>query len=149
MNKYQKLVLIKFTGVIVFTAVVVIAMVNFKNWVGHSESMRAMEQLGNIVLKYRKVNGSVPPQSYVDEIRQNLEGNVRLGYLVYRAQWIGFDSTKDEILAYSKRRKRLMLFDEGYIVLRLDGRVEWVGKKQFEELLARQQSSMEIQMRQE
>lgn len=149
MNRHQKLILTKFGGVIVFTAVVVIAMVHFKNWVARSESMRAMEQLGKIVLRYRKVNGSVPPQAYVDNIRQNVEGNVRLGHLVYRAQWIGFDSTKDEILAYSKKRKQLLLFDEGYIVLRLDGRVEWMGKEQFEELLARQQSLVEIQMRQE
>ena len=148
MNRYQKTVLIKFVIITVVTIIAVAAMVQFKNWVSHSEAMRAMEHLGRIVLKYRKDNGSVPPQSYVDSIKGNLEGSVRLGGLTYRGRWIGFDSTGDEILAYSERSGGSLLFGAGFIVLRLDGRVEWMDKEKFKALLTKQQSPMEIGMMQ-
>ena len=148
MNRYQKTVLIKFVIITVVTVIAVATMVQFKNWVSHSEAMRAMEHLGRIVFKYRKDNGSVPPQSYVDSIKGNLEGSVRLGGLTYRGRWIGFDSTGDEILAYSERSGGSLLFGAGFIVLRLDGRVEWMDKEKFKALLTKQQSPMEIGMMQ-
>ena len=145
MNKYQRAILIKFASVIVVTIISVIALVQFKNWVSHSEAMRAMEHLGQIVLQFRKENGSIPSESYVDDIRKHLEGNVRLGGLTYRARWIGFDSTKDEILAFAERNDGL-LFGGGFIVLRLDGRVEWMDKEKFKTILTKQQTPLEIQM---
>ena len=148
MNRYQKTVLIKFVIITVVTIIAVAAMVQFKNWVGHSEAMRAMEHLSRIVLKYRKDNCSVPPQSYVDSIKENLEGSVRLGGLTYRGRWIGFDSTGGEILAYSERSGGSLLFGAGFIVLRLDGRVEWMDKEKFKALLTKQQSPIEIGMMQ-
>ena len=134
--------------VIAITAIAVVAMINFRDWVNHSEAMRAMEHLGQIVLKYRDDpnHPSVPPKSWVDSQRENLPGNVRLGNLQYRARWIDFESTPDEILAYTEKNYRSLLIGSGYIVLRLDGRVEWMGKKEFEMLLAQQQSPEEIQM---
>lgn len=149
MNKRQKAILVKFITVIVITAVVVVAMINFKDWVNRSEAMRAMEHLGQIVLQYRKNHGSVPPESYVDGIKEDLEGQVRLGNLWYRARWLDFESTPDEILAYAEKNYHSLLVGKGYVVLRLDGRVEWMGKREFETLLAQHQSPMEIQMLQQ
>ncbi len=146
MNRQQKAILTKFVTVMVITAVAVVAMINFKDWVNRSEAMRAMEQLSRIVLTYRKDNGSVPPQSYVNGIKENLEGAVRLGDLQYRARWLDFESGPDEILAYTEKKYHSLLTGSGFIVLRLDGRVEWMDKRKFETLLAAQQSPMEIEM---
>jgi hypothetical protein len=145
MNKRQKNLLIDFIVVVIITTITVVAMVNFKDYVNRSEAMRAMTQLGQIVLDYRKERGAVPPESYVNTIKENLQGQVRLGDLRYRAQWIDFEATPDEILAYTEKDYHSLFFREGYIVLRLDGRVEWMAKKTFEQMLAEQQSPLEIQ----
>lgn len=133
----------------VVTAVAVVAMINFKDWINRSEARRAMEHLGQIVLQHRKNYGALPPESYVTNIRERLKGHARIGRLQYRALWIDSDSTPDEILAYSERNYRSLLVGRGYVVLRLDGRVEWMGKKEFEMLLAQQQTPEEIQMLQQ
>ncbi len=143
MNRRQKVILIYFITVIVVTAIAVVAIINFKDWVNRSEAMRAMEHLSKIVLQYRQKHGLVPPEPYVDDIKESLEGYVRLGSLQYRARWLDLESTPDEILAYTKKNYRSLLVGKGYIVLRLDGNVEWMGKQEFETLLAQQQSPME------
>lgn len=149
MNRRQKAILIESLAVIAVTAIAVWGMVNLKDWINRSEAMRAMEQLGEEVLQYRTENGSVPPESYVERIKETLEGHVRLGRLQYRARWIGFDATSDEILAYTEKSYPSSLLDDGYVVLRLDGRVQWMKKRQFETLLAQQQSQTEIDMTQQ
>jgi hypothetical protein len=121
-------------------------MINLKNWVNRSESMRAMEDLGRIVSQYREKYGSIPPESYIDRIKEELEGHVRLGEVIYRAQWISFESTPDEILAYTEKRHSSWLFGKKHIALRLNGRVEWMDKQKLETLLAYQQSSQELEM---
>ncbi|MFZ0035664.1 MAG: hypothetical protein WAK60_11845 [Sedimentisphaerales bacterium] len=146
MNKRQKAVLRDIITVIVITTIAAAAMINLKDWINRSEAMRAMEHLGQIVLQYRKTYGSVPPQSYIDKIKEELEGYVRLGEVVYRAQWIDFESPPDAILAYTEKPRSSWLFSKGYVVLRLNGRVEWMDKQKFETLLAQQQSPEEIQM---
>ena len=146
MNKHQRVILIKFATVIVVTAIAVVAMINVKDWINRSEAMRAMEHLGQRVLEYRKAYGSVPPESYVTNIKETLEGHVRLGNLQYRAQWIDFESTPEEILAYAEQKYPSSLLNDGFVVLRLSGRVEWLGKQEFEKVLARQQSQKEIEI---
>jgi hypothetical protein len=146
MNRRQKAILSNSTTVIAVTAIAVVAMINLKNWVKRSESMRAMEDLGRIVSQYRGKYGSVPPESYVDGIRDELEGHARLGKVIYRSRWIDFESTPDEILAYTERPYSSWLFGKKYIVLRLSGRAEWMDKQEFEALLAKQQSSQEVEM---
>lgn len=145
MNRRQKSILINVISVITITSIAVVAMINLKDWVNRSEAMRAMEDLGKIVLQYRRENGSVPPQSYVDNIKTNLKGHVRLGDLQYRSLWIDFDSTPDDVLAYVEKKYRSFVLSNGFIVLRLDGHVEWMQKQQLDILLARQQSRMEIE----
>ncbi len=130
----------------VITVLAVVAMINFRDWVNRSEAMHAMEYLGQAALQYRKEHGSVPPQSFVDRIKESLPGGVRLGDLRYRGLWINFESSGGEILAYTEKKYRSLLLSDGFIVLRLDGRIEWMGEEKFKKLLARQQSPMEAQM---
>jgi hypothetical protein len=146
MNKRQKAVLTNAVTVLVITGIAVAAMINLKNRVNRSEAMRAMEHLSRIVLQYREKYGIFPPESYINRIREELEGYARLGEVIYRAQYITFESKSDEILAYTRRYHSSWLFGEKYIVLRLDGRVEWMDRQEFETLLARQQSSQELEM---
>ncbi|MCJ7730231.1 MAG: hypothetical protein MUO27_10205 [Sedimentisphaerales bacterium] len=149
MNRHQKAILTNIIAVMVITVLAVAVMINFKDWVNRSESMRAMESLGQIALQYRKEHGSVPPQSYVDRLKEDLPGGVRLGGLRYRGLWVDFESSGDEILAYAEKRYRSSFLSDGFVVLRLDGRVEWIGEEEFKKLLAQQQSPMEAQMSQQ
>jgi hypothetical protein len=107
-----------------------------------------MEHLSRIVLAYRQEKGTVPPEFEIKRIKQTLQGHARLGELKYRSRWIDFESTSDEILAYIRKEYSSLLLTDGYIVLRLDGRVEWMGLEEFEKLLTQQQDTMEIQMQQ-
>lgn len=145
MNKLQKYILIKFIVVVTVTFLAIVAIINFKDWVNRSEAMMAMEQLGEAVLQYRKEVGSVPPESYVNEIKMSLKGSARLGKVYYRAVWLDIDSDDDEILAYTKKEYSSLILSSGFIVLRLDGRIEWMDGKQFHEILAPQQSQFEIE----
>ncbi len=146
MDKRQKRILIEFFIVIGLTTIAVVAMIYFRHWVNHSEAMRAMEHLGRIVVEYRKSQGSVPPQSYIDSVRNQLEGSPRLGDLQYRAFWIDFESGPDEIMAYSEKDYGSWFIGKGYIVLRLDGTVQWLDKQECEAILKKQQSRKELEM---
>ncbi len=146
MNKRQRTITVEVVTVIIVTAVAIAAMFNFKDWVNRSEAIRAMEELSQVVTKYHQEHGSIPAESYVTSIKKNLKGWVRLGDLRYRAEWIDLDAKPDTILAYTEKKYPSSLLGDGYVVLRLDGRVEWMGKEQFEKLLAQQQSKLEIDM---
>jgi len=146
MNKLQKQILANFAVVTVVTATAVVGMVELKNLVNRSEAMRAMESLGRVVSDYKQKKGSIPPESHVDGIIKSLEGQLRLGNLRYRAQWIAFDSPPDTILAYARKNYRSLFSHPGAIVLRLDGRVEWMDKASFDKLIAGQQTPMELEM---
>jgi len=146
MNKRQRTILAEFGVVIAITVFAVIAMIFWKDWVNRSEAMLAMEELGKKVLQYRRDNGVVPPESWVQLEKQNLPGAPRLGQMQYRGLWIDFESSSDAILAYSEKNYPSPLVGQGYVVLRLDGRVQWLGKEEFEKLLARQQSRDELKL---
>jgi len=146
MNERQKKIIRDFTTVIAITFIVIFAVINIRDWINHSEAMLAMKHLGKIVLQYRKESGFVPSESYIDNIKEDIKGQVRIGDLRYRALWIDMDCTDDEILAYTEQSYRSPFFHSGYIVLRLDGRVEWMENDEFEKLLAKQQKPGEILM---
>lgn len=146
MNKRQKSILLNFATVTTITMIAVVGMVNLKDWINRSESIRAMEHLSRIVLQYRKNNGSIPPKSYIDEIKANLEGRAQLGEINYRARWISFESTPDEILAYAEKDYGSSLLRDGYVVLRLNGHVEWISKQEFDTLLPESEREMEFEM---
>ncbi|MBN2020989.1 MAG: hypothetical protein JW749_12290 [Sedimentisphaerales bacterium] len=146
MNKQQRRILTNFAVVIALTITAAFGMVELKNLVNRSEAMRAMEQLATIVRDYKQKNGSVPPETYVAGLKEKLEGQVRMGDLHYRARWIEFGSPPDTILAYVKKDYHSIFFHPGAIVLRFDGRVEWIEKHAFEKSLALQQTPLELQM---
>ena len=143
MNKKQKNLLIRFITVMLATTLAVLGIINFRDWVNRSEAFKAMQYMGEVVKDYRKEHSIAPAQSYINRIKDGLPGSARLGNLKYRAQWIEFGASEDEILAYTEKNFSSPLVKSGYIVLRLDGRVEWMQKEEFKKLLASQQSSAE------
>ena len=149
MNRLQKTIVRDVIIIVVITVVAIVTMVNLRGWINRSEAMRAMEALGQKVIQYRKEHGLVPPESYILRIKDDLQGHLRLAGLHYRARWIDFEYTPDEILAYTKTRYHSLFLGSGFIVLRLDGHVEWMNKEELEKLLAQQQSPDEIQMLQD
>jgi hypothetical protein len=143
MNRRQRNIILNFVSVIAITVIAVLALINFRDYVNWSESMQAMNQLSRIVLDYQKSHGLVPPESYINDVTEELQGKVRLGKIIYRARWIDFDAPPDEILAYIKKKHNSFLVHDGYVVLRLDGHAEWMEPEEFEKLLAKQQKPME------
>ena len=146
MERRQKRILTDFAVVLIITAAAIAAIINFKDYVNKSEAMQAMKQLSQIILKYKKQTGAVPPEAYIDDIMENIEGKVRLGRLYYRARWIDFGVKPDTILAYVKKEYPSSILPDGYIVLRLDGTVEWMEPGKSEELLAEQQTPFELEL---
>jgi hypothetical protein len=146
MNKLQKWILTNFVFAILITATAVVGMIELKNWVNRSEAMRAMEQLQKAVTAYRQKNGFVPSESHVEELKRTFEGRSRAGGLNYRARWISVDSSPDTILAYVRENTHSLFFHPGAIVLRYNGRVEWIDKTSFDKLIAGQQTPLELEM---
>ena len=140
MNRRQRALLTESAIVLAATIAAVVGMVQLKDYVNRSEAMRAMTQLGQRILEYRKQYGSLPPQSFVDSIKGDVEGAVRIGNVKYRAIWIGLDAPSDTILAYSQKRFPSSFLEDGYVVLHLDGTVEWLPTAQFAALFARQRT---------
>ena len=144
MTKRQKIIVAKFIFVGVITAAAAFTMINVKDFINRKEGMLAMTQLGQHIFEYRKEHGSLPAESYIKKFKENLEGRVRLGDVTYRAIWVTIDSGDDTILAYTEKRYHSLYLKSGYILLRLNGKVEWMETNQFETLLASQQSLEEI-----
>ena len=144
MNERQRSTIRSFVLVISLTAMFVLVMVNVKDAINKSEGIIAMEKLAESVLAYRKDFGSTPPESFI--VRQQKEMQfARLGTVIYRAQWIGFNDDPNTILAYAFRDFQFLV-KCGYVVMWLDGSVGWMGKKDFEELLASQQKKAEVEL---
>jgi hypothetical protein len=145
MQRRQKAILINFTIVITITIISVVVMVNVKDIINRSESLRAMNQLSKIVLEYKDKYGLVPPESHIEKIKINLEGAVRLGNLRYRSRWLDTNSGPDVILAYVEKKYSSPFVADGYILIRLNGKVERMSKKEFSSLLAKQQKPIEAE----
>jgi hypothetical protein len=143
MNRRQRKLLRDVIIVLAVTAIAVVVMINFKDLINRSEAMRAMEHLGHTTLRYREKSGSLPPESYIRSIMDTLEGHARLTNMSYRAQWINFDAEPNEVLAYSEKNYPSSLLSSGYIVLRLNGSVEWMTEEQFEKILPAKQRERE------
>ena len=144
MNKRQRSIITNFIFVTAGTAIFVVVMINVKDVTNKSEAIRAMELLGQGVRKYRDSYHSTPPESYFNQLKNSIS-TVRLGDVQYRAQWIGFDSGPDTILAYSYKNYRFLV-KRGYVVMRLDGNVEWIKRVEFVKLLKKQQTDAEIKL---
>jgi hypothetical protein len=145
-NRRQRALLTESAIVLAATIAAVVGMVQLKDYVNRSEAMRAMTQLGQRILEYRKQYGSLPPQSFVDSIKGDVEGAVRIGNVKYRAIWIGLDAPSDTILAYSQKRFPSSFLKNGYVVLHLDGTVQWMPTKEFADLFATQRTPAELDL---
>jgi hypothetical protein len=145
-NRRQKALLIESVLVLGATAAAVIGMMHLKDHVNRSEAIRAMEGLGTLVLEYRKEHRSLPPQSYVDSVKSDVEGAVRMGNVRYRALYIGMGAPNDTILAYSEKRHPSSLLKDGFVVLRLDGTVEWMPAAEFTRLFTQQRAPAEPEL---
>ena len=149
MTARKRALLIESSLVLGATVAAVIGMIHLKDHVNRSEAMRAMTQLGQLILENRQEHGSLPPQSFVDSAIGDLDGAVRIGRVRYRALWIGPDAPPETILAFSFKRHPSSLLADGYVVLYLDGRVAWLSVAVFQPLLAGQQGPAERRAAQE
>jgi len=125
------------------TILAVVGLIHLKDYINRSEALRAMDQLGVQILEYRRRYGSLPPESYVSSIKGRVEGAVRMGNVRYRALWIGLDAPAGTLLAYSHKRYPTSFLADGYVVLRLDGTVEWMAVPRFADLFAAQRAFAE------
>ena len=147
MNRKQKKLLANVVIVVAVTTAMVVGFANIKNVINRSEATRAMEILGKEILQYRQKYGSLPSEIYVKQYEEAI-GAVRLS-VQYRAQWIEYGADPNTtILAYSEKNYRGFV-KGGYVVLWLNGKVEWINKKQFEKILTAQQQQQELQWLQE
>jgi hypothetical protein len=148
LNRKQKKLLANVVIVVAFTAAMVIGFANIKNFINRSEATRAMGILGKEILQYRQKYSSLPSEIYVKQYEEAI-GAVRLSGSRYRAQWIEYGADPNTtILTYSEKNYRGFV-KGGYIVLWLNGKVEWMGKKEFEKILTAQQQQQELQWLQE
>ncbi len=145
MNKRQRYLVRSFIIIVLVTAGAILAMVHFRDWVNRSEAMRAMEDLSTVLEDYKQEHGSLPPYAFIQKVKQELEGSARLGNLKYRAKWLSSDPKPDKILAYSKKPSSSIFFSDGYVVLRIDGRVQWMNSKLFRKTLSEQRTTIELQ----
>ena len=144
MNRRQKSIIINFFVVVAGTTVFVAAMLNVRDHLNRAEAVRTMEHLAEKVQEYREKFKSTPSKTYLVGHRTDFE-DVRLGDFEYRAPWIKFGAGPDTILAYARKNYQFLI-GRGYIVMRLDGRVEWMKKVEFEVLLKKQQTEAEIEL---
>jgi len=146
MNSRQKSILVNFFVVIVITILAIGAMANFKNHINRKEAYRAMSYLAERIMQYNRQNDCIPPQRYVEKYEDQAPGHERLKEFHYRARWIRLDAPDDTILAYSKEPYRSMILGDKYLVLRLDGTVEFLSRDKLDSILKKQQDSAELQM---
>ena len=149
MTTHKRALLIESLLVLAATVAAVVGMIHLKDYVNRSEAVRAMTHLGGRILDYRKRHGSLPPESFVDSVKGDLDGAVRMGNVRYRALWIGLDAPDGAILAYSQKKHPSSFLRDGYVVLRLNGDVEWRPSAEFKALLAEQQTPAETEMTKE
>lgn len=135
MNRRQKMLLIQFIVVIVITCVLVVVMYGMKEVVNRNESMRAMTHLSRLLTQYRQKYGSLPDEDYIDQVRDQLEGWARFGEPVYRLKWIGQNAPDAEVLTYVKKQYSGLMVNDGYVIMRMNGNVEWLSKNNFEKMM--------------
>jgi hypothetical protein len=140
-NKRQLFIIRHFLSVIIVTLVVIFGLMNLRDVINKSESLREMGEFGKVIKNYRSKNGSFPPESWVKPLESNF---ARLGNLKYRAQQIFYDSPPETILAYNKHRSYAIFVPSGYVILQIDGQVKWMSLKQFDEVFAQQEKAREL-----
>jgi hypothetical protein len=140
----QKRLMINLATTAVIIAVFIFAFANFKDYVNKTEAIRAFNQLGQKILDYRKQHGTLPSESAIAGLKEEIEGSVRIGKIYYRAQWISIDSPPQTIVAYAEK-KYSSFIESGFVVLLLDGQVQYLPVEQFKEVLEKQQTMAEAE----
>lgn len=146
MDRRQKAILIEVALVLIVTLIAVIGMINFKDYINRSESIKVMQQGGRTVAEYRRQHNRVPSESIFLREMRKIKGAARLPGVVYRGLWIDMEAEPNDILAYAKKNYPASLLDDGYVVLKVDANAVWMDGDEFEALLAEQQSEVEIEM---
>lgn len=144
MTSRQRLLLRETLLILAAIVMAVVGMIHLKDHVNRTEAMRAMTELGRRVLAYRREHGTLPDESFVRGIKEQLEGSQRLGHLEYRADRISGYAPQWTILAYSLKRHPASFLRDGYVVLRLNGYVEWMPIASFEVVLSEQGAQDEL-----
>lgn len=144
MNPRQKNLLMNFVIIMALTAGFIFIMTGFKDYINKTEALRAMEILRNFVTQYRQEHHSLPPENLLNQfVRESRL--VRLGQIKYRALWVSYDSPPETILVYSEKSYRSFI-ERGCVVMRLNGKVEWMDRDAFEKELLDQQSEAETRI---
>jgi len=144
MNKKQKNFVIRLAIVAIVTTLMVLAISNFKEVINRSEATMATEQLGGLVKKKKNHYGSFPPASYLENLTAQVQGSARLGTVVYRADCITCSSGAKAVLMFVKKEYSGLLQNDGFIVVRLDGSIEWLNPDKFEIEMSLENRSCEI-----
>jgi hypothetical protein len=145
MDKAQKRLAVNLVSSVVIIAIFIFAFANFKDYVNKAEAMRAFNKLGQKIVEYRNQHGLLPSESEIAGLKENIEGSARMGTIHYRAQWIGIDSPPETIVAYTKKSYHALVVESGFVVLRLDGQVQYIPTEEFEKILAKQQTMAEAE----
>jgi hypothetical protein len=143
LNKRQLSVIRHFLVVIIVTLLFIFGMVNLRDGLNRSEMQREMENLAASIKNYRQKNNSLPPESW---IQPQLEGFARLSGADYRAKFVFYDSPPDTIIASCKQKSYSMLVKTAYIVLRLDGRIEWLSPEVFDKAMKEQEEARQLEL---
>jgi hypothetical protein len=142
-NRRQLFIIRHFLSVIIVTLLFVFGLMNIRDVINKSESLREMGEFGKAIKDYRTKNGSLPPESWTKPLESSF---ARLGNLKYRAQQIFYDSPPETILAYNKHRSYALLVPSGYAILQVDGQVKWMPLKQFNEVFAQQEKDRQLKL---
>lgn len=160
MNTRQKAILIDIVIVLLVTIVAVVTILNLRDYFNRRAAKIAMMVLGNRIKNYRAEQGLVPSEAWVENQKETLPRRNRLGELHYRGRWIDFESDPNEILCFSEKKSRSIIFNDGFLVLKLKEvlpssptstknktvTVEWMETQEFKALLSQQQSPLEAEM---
>lgn len=129
----KKRLLMDAAVVLLITTASVVGIIHFKDYINRRDALLAVGQLGEKILAYRESQDVLPPEETVQALKEQVSGRTRLGRLTYRAAWITPESKPDTPLAFTQQNYKSLLVSDGYIILRLDGTVEWLNTEQFNE----------------
>lgn len=127
----KKKVLIDVAVVLVITALSVVGIIHLKDYINRRDALLAVEQLGEKILAFRESQGTLPSEETVQTLMNEVSGRTRLGRFTYRASEITPESKPDTLLAFTQQDYKSLIVSNGYIVLRLDGTVQWLDTQQF------------------
>jgi len=144
MNRKEKSFLKHAAVVIALTTAAILALMYIKDRINRFEAKRVMELVARPIVTYSDTHLTLPPQSFVEDLLENLQGYARGTSIKYRGHWVEFDGPPDQIVAYNFTPCPHSFLPDGYTVLRLDGTITFMDAETFKSVLARQQTQAEL-----